>query len=75
MYSEPVSNEKELFIEVPNYNTINLSSIIEQAQAHFGCVTVDEIVISPERHQVEGCSCCYDDSDYRQYLCVTIEKE
>lgn len=75
MYGEPVSNANELYIEVPNFNTIHLSSIIEQAQTHFGCVTVDEIVISPETIQVEGCSCCYDSSNYRQYLCVTIEKE
>lgn len=75
MYAEPVSNDHELYIEVPNFNTINLSSIIEQAQSHFGAVTVDEIVISPELIQVEGCSCCYDSSDYRQYLCVTIEKD
>lgn len=74
MHSEPVSDSNQLYIHVGDFNTINLSSIIELAQSHFGCVTVDEIVISPENIQVEGCSCCYNSSDYRLYLCVTIER-
>lgn len=71
----PVSDSNQLYIEVGNFGTINMQSILEQACSHFGCVTIDEVVISPEDIKVEGCGCCYDASDYRLFLCVTIERD
>lgn len=70
----PVNNTSELYIPADNYVQIKMTDIHAQAKAHFGECTLDELWISAEEHQVEGCSCCYDASNYRQFICVTLER-
>jgi hypothetical protein len=73
--SRPVSDANQLYIPIGNFGTINMDDLLERACSHFGCVTIDEVTISPENLKVDGCSCCYDSSDYEMYLCVTVNKD
>lgn len=68
----PESNRQYLYIAVGDFNTINLVDLIEQARDHFGPCEAADLAISPEWTQVEGCSCCYDSSDYVNYICVSL---
>lgn len=70
----PVSDKNQLYIEIGNYGTIQMDSILRQACEHFGACTPEEVTISPEYIKVDGCSCCNDMSDYEMYLCVTVER-
>lgn len=72
--SKPVSDHNQLYIEISNFGTIEMDNILNQACSHFGCVTIDEVTISPEFIKVDGCSCCHDWNDYEMYICVTVNK-
>lgn len=70
--SEPVSNEKTLYISA-GYGTLSMASILEQAEHHFGKkLELENINVEVSNIQVEGCSCHYDASDYRLYLEIEL---
>jgi len=71
IYSEPQNNAMELYLNLYG-STWSFGELSQRITAHFGeDAKLDEFVISVERHQVRGCSCCYDSSDYEQYLVIT----
>lgn len=70
--TEPVSNEKTLYISA-GYGTLSMASILEQAEEHFGKkLELENINIEASNIKVDGCSCCYDSSDYQLYLEIEI---
>ena len=50
----------------------SLAEILERARERWGeDLTVDAININHERVKERGCNCCYDSSDYEDYLVIT----
>lgn len=72
MPSAPTSTKNDLYIQVGNFSTISLPDLLEQAIAHFGPCELTDLTISPEWHQVTGCSCHPEYSDHENYICVTL---
>lgn len=71
IYSEPNNTPDVLYL---NYYGCDRSfgELSDQITAHFGeDVKLNEFTIGVERHQVRGCTCCNDSSDYEQYLVIT----
>ncbi|WKV20530.1 hypothetical protein 16Q_137 [Pseudomonas phage 16Q] len=69
---EPTNTKDYLYLAVGNYGTINLTDLLERAVEHFGPCELSDLSVSPEWTKVDGCSCCYDSTDYENYLCVSL---
>ena len=74
-YCEPQDTHDMFYIKTGNFGEIKLLDLVERANEHFGTCALTELTISPEWLKIDGCSCCYDSSDYENYICVTINRK
>uniref|UniRef100_A0AB39CD88 Uncharacterized protein n=1 Tax=Pseudomonas phage RVTF4 TaxID=3236931 RepID=A0AB39CD88_9VIRU len=73
-YSEPVNTSEKLYIGY-GHDTFNFDDLFMQISAHFGQDSrINEFTIELEYLQIDGCSCCRDNT-YRNYLVVSRREQ
>lgn len=69
----PEETEMELYLPW-EWEEHSLQELIEAAQEKWFGVDFEDVKVSVERVKVTGCNCCYDESDYLNFILLKKKK-